>query len=189
MEEEKKVNKVVNNNNNNNETAKDYWGNIVENNLNKDDFLKSKEEVDRLLYRKDLKQYVGDSVEQTMTVKENRNSFPNPNQPIYYKTTDFPQPAIIGCGEFTGASTVSKDPTLVFQPNWTLSRIGTGVYRITHNLGHKKYLVFTQISSSSLQTVFTYVSKENNYFQIETNSGGTRLDAGLKIEFIVFTIL
>lgn len=74
---------------------------------------------------------------------------PNPNTPAYYKTSSFPQPAVIGLGYVTSGG--AKDASGFFLPSaWSVSRSSAGIYVITHGIGAvNKYLPIINLIGST----------------------------------------
>lgn len=74
---------------------------------------------------------------------------PNINTPDYYKTSNFPQPGIIGMGYVTSAG--AKDTAGFFLPSaWSVVKNSTGNYTITHSIGAiTKYLPIINLIGST----------------------------------------
>ncbi|RTL06203.1 hypothetical protein EKK58_06185 [Candidatus Dependentiae bacterium] len=140
--------------------------------------------INRNIYREPAKEFESSSVQQSIGEKQ-RNPVENANNYLYLRTTEFPQPSIAGIGSVTSAGAV--DTTRYFFPqNWTISKIGSGQYRITHQMGDGKYnVVVTPINTAG------YTSCLSNFgatsFQINTfNSVGAGADCAFT--FVVYII-
>lgn len=92
----------------------------------------------------------------------------NPEQPNYYRTTDFPQPGIVGIG-YVNASGVADTTRFFFPSNWTITRNSAGNYTITHSIGNiQKYLCLVNVLGTTAGSVA--VSPQNNSTNIYTST-------------------
>lgn len=113
----------------------------------------------------------------------------NFNQLDFYKTSNFPQPAIIGMGYITSAG--AKDTTAFFKPSaWTVARSSAGVYVITHNIGEiqvsgatiKRYLpVINLIGSTDKSFAVTVGATTTTVYTF--NQAGTATDTAFMFVF------
>lgn len=126
---------------------------------------------DRWMYKQNIDRGAATALDQTLGVK---TVLPpsNPNDYIYARTAEFPQPSIIGSGVITAAGAVDTN-RFFFSQNWTITppaTLGAGIYQIKHNIGDSKYAVqLTPVAT----TVFTanLAAFNNNYFEVRTFNG------------------
>lgn len=140
----------------------------------KEDVLQKYGSSDRYLYKENIERARSTTVEQAIGIKE-QYAPSNPNDYIYSRTTEFPQPSIVGIGVVTAAGAVDTS-RFFFSQLWTVTdpaTLGfTGRYRINHNIGDNKYSV--QISPVAT-TAFTanIAAYNNSYFEVRTfNAAG-----------------
>lgn len=87
-------------------------------------------------------------------------------------------------GSVTGAGSVIYLP-----PGWSVARLGTGYYQITHNMGLAQfgYVVIGNLRSD-IGWFFSDVRGSNgNFFNVSTVDSGTGTAADIAFEFIVVT--
>lgn len=109
----------------------------------------------------------------------------NPNDYVYSRTIEFPQPSIAGIGVVTAGG--SKDSSrYFFSQYWTTQKTATGTYLITHNIGDSKYNV--QVSPVATAAFTANISAyNNNSFQVKTfNATGVATDCSFT--FVLFMI-
>lgn len=146
-----------------------------EENVPDDDFVAQTQGVtDRYLYVQNVERATKTSVDQAIGVKETYAPS-NPNDYIYSRTVEFPQPSIIGIGAVTAAGAIDTTQ-FFFSQRWTVARTGAGSYTITHGLGDNKYNVL--ISPIATAAFTANISARNaNDFQIKTwNAAGAATD-------------
>lgn len=122
------------------------------------------------------------SKEQAMGVKEPEIT-KNINTPKFYAIAGFAQPAICGYGYVTDAG--AKDSNyFFFSQNWGVSKTGTGVYRVTHNIETTDYLVvLTAVDSAS--RIINLSGITNTTFDVKTyDAAGTATDTDFS--FVVY---
>jgi len=104
----------------------------------------------------------------------------NPNTPEYYKTSSFPQPAVIGMGYVTSGG--AKDTSGFFLPSaWSVSRSSAGVYVITHNIGAVyKYLPIINLIGSTDKS-FAVTVGANTTTVYTFNQAGTATDTAFML--------
>lgn len=140
----------------------------------KEDVMKTYGATDRYLYKENVERARSTAVDQAVGVKE-QYAPSNPNDYIYSRTVEFPQPSIAGIGVVTTAGAVDTT-RFFFSQKWTITApatLGTGIYQINHNIGDAKYSVLV---SPLATTAFTanISSFSANYFEVRTfNSAGT----------------
>lgn len=142
---------------------------------NTSDFLPETPGVfDRWGYTQNIERGAGDAVTQTLGRKDILPPS-NPNDYVYSRTIEFPQPSIAGVGSVLSGG--GKDTNrFFFSQNWTTSKTGTGTYLITHNIGDNKYNVL--ISPLASSAFSANISAYNiNSFQVSTfNASGVAAD-------------
>lgn len=116
----------------------------------KEDVLKTYGNTDRYLYKENVERARSTAVDQAIGNKE-QYAPSNPNDYIYSRTVEFPQPSIAGIGVVTAAGAVDTT-RFFFSQKWVPSKSATGVYLITHNIGDAKYSVLVSPLAS---TAFT----------------------------------
>lgn len=140
----------------------------------KDDLLQDYGVTNRYIYKENVERARGSAVDQAIGIKE-QYAPSNPNDYIYARTVEFPQPSIAGIGVVTAAGAVDTS-RFFFSQKWTPSKTGTGAYTIAHNIGDAKYNV---LISPIATTAFTAnISAFNaNDFQVKTwNAAGIATD-------------
>lgn len=140
----------------------------------KDDFLPSSGVTNRWLYKENVNRGEG-SAELQAIGRKDVLAPSNPNDYVYSRTVEFPQPSIAGIGAVTSGG--AKDTTsFFFSQSWTVTRTGTGRYTIAHKIGDNKYNV--SISPISSTAFTSNLSARNiNDFQVSTfNSAGAAAD-------------
>jgi len=140
----------------------------------KEDVFKSYGKTDRYLYKENVERARSNSIDQAIGVKE-QYAPSNPNDYIYSRTVEFPQPSIAGIGVVTAAGAVDTS-RFFFSQKWSPTKTGTGAYTVTHNIGDAKYNV---LISPIATTAFTAnISSFNaNDFQVKTwNAAGVAAD-------------
>lgn len=140
--------------------------------------------TNRWLYKDNIERGKGDAVTQA-TGRRDVLAPSNPNDYVYSRTIEFPQPSIAGIGVITSAG--AKDTTRFFySQNWTTSKTATGVYLITHNIGDNKYNV--QVSPVATTAFTANISAYNiNSFQVSTfNGAGVATDCSFT--FVLYMI-
>lgn len=82
-----------------------------------------------------------------------------------------------------GQKWINLENNLVYQnlsdPEWSVSHLGTGRYRVTHNIGHTFYSCNAQVVLVGLASPYMCMisDKDENSFTINTyNSGGSHVD-------------
>jgi hypothetical protein len=110
----------------------------------------------------------------------------NPNTPGYYKTSAFPQPAVIGMGYVTSAG--AKDTSGFFLPSaWSVTKNSTGNYTITHSIGAiNKYLpMINLIGSSDKSFAVTVGATSTTIYTF--NQAGTATDTAFMFVFYLIS--
>jgi hypothetical protein len=140
----------------------------------KEDVLEVYGQVDRYLYKENVERARKTSLDQAIGVKE-QYAPSNPNDYIYSRTVEFPQPSIVGIGAVTTGGAIDTTQ-FFFSQKWVPSRTGAGAYTITHNIGDNKYNVL--ISPIATSAFTANISARNaNDFQIKTwNAAGVATD-------------
>jgi hypothetical protein len=123
------------------------------------------------MYKQNIDRGAATALDQALGVK---TTLPpsNPNDYIYSRSVEFPQPSIIGVGAVTSGGAVDTN-RFFFSQSWTItppSTLGTGIYRINHSIGDGKYnVLLTPINT----TAFTanIAAFNNNYFEVRTFNG------------------
>lgn len=143
--------------------------------------------MSRSLYAKDVEQDKETSVNQTILRKESVK-VANPNEPIYYGTTQFPQPAIVGAMSVMGAPQNGSyiDPTGMTLGNWKIQNIIGGEWLVTHNLGTLKYNVQVTADVGWVGTTVGVYSKTTSTFKIRT--GSTTQNLNIPFSLVVYSI-
>lgn len=106
-------------------------------------------------------------------------------EPRFHGTANFPQPFVLGFGSVNADGT--KNTNEVFHPEqWSITKVGTGVYRVNHLIGHKKYNVQLTVVSSGPFRFINLANKNNDYFDVYTGtlSGVTASDQ--PFEFVMW---
>jgi hypothetical protein len=146
--------------------------------------------LDRNLYKiqSEDQSSVGQSIDLKPTVV-----IDNFNKLEFYKTSNFPQPAIVGMGYVTSGG--AKDTTAFFKPNtWTVSRSSAGVYVITHNISEiqvsgatiKRYLpMINLIGSTDKSFVVTVGATTTTVYTF--NQAGTATDTAFMFVFYLIS--
>lgn len=94
----------------------------------------------------------------------------------------YPQPVIIGAGFVNAGGT----PGTVFPSGWTCTNIGTGQYRITHNLGTTDYaVVLTPLAGTTRE--FSVQTQAINYFETRFYNNATTSLTDTDHSFLLFT--
>jgi len=158
--------------------------NAINSEEKKEEFIPTSGVTNRWLYKENVNRGEGEAVSQAI----GRKDVPppsNPNDYVYSRSIEFPQPSIIGIGAVTsgGAKDTSR---FFFSQNWTTQRIGAGVYTITHNIGDSKYAV--QVSPVAATAFTANISSfSNDSFNISTfNAVGAATNCAFT--FIVYMI-
>lgn len=140
--------------------------------------------LNRWLYEENVERGKADAVTQAVGRKDVLAPS-NPNDYVYSRTIEFPQPSIAGIGVVTAAGAV--DTTRFFySQNWIVSRTSAGDYTVRHNIGDNKYHV--QVSPVATSAFTANLSAyNNNDFRIKTwNSAGAASDCSFT--FVVYII-
>jgi len=94
----------------------------------------------------------------------------------------YPQPVIIGAGFVNAAGTAGT----VFPSGWTVTNIGTGQYRITHNLGTTDYAVtLTPLAGTTRE--FSVQVQDINFFETRFYNNATTSLTDTDHSFLLFT--
>lgn len=94
----------------------------------------------------------------------------------------YPQPVIIGAGFVNDDGT----PGTIFPQGWTCTNIGTGRYRITHNLGTINYAVLiTPLAGTTRE--FSVQARTINYFETRFYNNATTSLIDTDHSFLLFT--
>jgi len=94
----------------------------------------------------------------------------------------FPQPVIIGAGFVNAIGTAGT----VFPSGWTVVSIGTGRYRITHNLGTTDYaVVLTPLAGTTRE--FSVQVQDVNFFETRFYNNATTSLTDADHSFLLFT--
>lgn len=139
-----------------------------------DDFIPSSGVTNRWLYKENVNRGEGDSIAQALGRKDVLPPS-NPNDYVYSRTIEFPQPSIAGIGAVTSAG--AKDTTsFFFSQSWKVAKTAAGKYTITHGIGDNKYNV--TISPIATTAFTANLSARNiNDFQVSTfNAAGAASD-------------
>lgn len=95
------------------------------------------------------------------------NNINNIQEPRFHGTANFPQPIVVGFGSITSAG--AKNDSEIFHPQtWTVTKTSTGVYRITHNIGHKRYTVQLTVVNAGVHSFINLTNKADNSFDVYT---------------------
>lgn len=140
----------------------------------KEDVLKTYGNTDRYLYKENVERARSTAIDQAIGIKE-QYAPSNPNDYIYSRTVEFPQPSIAGVGIVSAAGAVDTS-RFFFSQLWVVSKTATGVYKVTHNIGDAKYNVLV---SPVATTAFTanISAYSTNYFEVKTwNAAGVATD-------------
>ncbi len=90
-------------------------------------------------------------------------------EPRFHGQASFPQPIVAGFGSVTSAG--AKNDNEIFHPqSWTVVKSSTGVYRITHNIGHLRYNVNLTVISTGPYRFINLAAKGVNSFDVYTGS-------------------
>lgn len=140
----------------------------------KEDVLKTYGVTDRYLYKENVERARSTAVDQAIGVKE-QYAPSNPNDYVYQRTVEFPQPSIAGIGVVTSAGAVDTS-RFFFSQSWSPSKTAAGSYTIVHNIGDAKYAV--QVSPIATTAFTANISAFNaNNFQVKTwNAAGVATD-------------
>lgn len=139
---------------------------------------------DRNLNRTTTRGDQSSAMDQVMGVTQGKD-VENANNYIYARTVEFPQPSIAGIGSVTSAGAI--DTTRYFFPAaWTITKLGTGQYRIDHQMGDGKYnVVVTPINTAGFTSCLSNFAATT--FRINTfNAAGAAADCAFT--FIVYII-
>lgn len=131
--------------------------------------------ITRGLYRNKSQANEGDPLSQTLNTPTIENVEVPYNKDLY-GTADFPQPYFAGYGYIVASGGAST--TKFFLPSrWSATKTGTGVYKITHNIGdNTRYLVLSNANSSAAY-ITTIANINNNDVEIRTfNDAGAATD-------------
>lgn len=142
-------------------------------------------QFDRFLFKQPIKIGESSALNQMVGNQVYNSGVTNPNDYVYQRTMEFPQPSIAGIGSVTAAG--AKDTsTYFFSQNWTITKGSAGVYTINHNIGERKYnVLITAIATSNLSAKLD--SFGNNSFKVLSFDGaGTPTDCAFT--FVVFII-
>lgn len=94
----------------------------------------------------------------------------------------YPQPVIIGAGFVNAAGTAGT----VFPSGWTVTNIGLGQYRITHNLGTTDYAVtLTPLAGTTRE--FSVQVQDINFFETRFYNNATTSLTDTDHSFLLFT--
>jgi len=94
----------------------------------------------------------------------------------------YPQPVIIGAGFVNAGGTAGT----VFPSDWTVTSIGTGQYRITHNLGTTDYaVVLTPLAGTTRE--FSVQVQNINFFETRFYNNATTSLTNTDHSFLLFT--
>lgn len=94
----------------------------------------------------------------------------------------YPQPVIIGAGFVNAAGTAGT----VFPSGWTVTNIGLGQYRITHNLGTTDYAVtLTPLAGTTRE--FSVQVQDVNFFETRFYNNATTSLTDTDHSFLLFT--
>jgi hypothetical protein len=140
----------------------------------KEDVLQEYGSINRYLYKENVERARSTALDQAIGVKE-QYAPSNPNDYIYSRSVEFPQPSIIGVGVVTSGGAIDTS-RFFFSQKWVPSRTGAGAYTITHSIGDAKYFV---LISPIATTAFTanISAFNNNDFQVKTwNAAGVATD-------------
>jgi len=131
-------------------------------------------QTDRYLYKENVERARSTAVDQAIGIKE-QYAPSNPNDYIYSRVVEFPQPSIAGIGVVSAAGTVDTS-RFFFSQNWVPTKTATGAYTVTHRIGDAKYAV--QVSPISASAFTANISSfNNNDFQVRTwNAAGAATD-------------
>lgn len=140
----------------------------------KEDVLRIYGKIDRYLYKENVERARSTAVDQAIGIKE-QYAPSNPNDYIYSRTVEFPQPSVAGIGVVTAGGAVDTT-RFFFSQSWVPTKTATGSYTITHNIGDAKYAV--QVSPISASAFTANISAFNaNNFQVKTwNAAGVATD-------------
>lgn len=136
--------------------------------------------VGRDIRRQNIKGEESSALAQTLGIKAVKKS-DNANTISYSGQVDFPQPSVVGFGRVTSAGARS---TPFLSDKWVISKGGTGLYTITHNLGFTNYVV--SVTASDVNARIISIGGETaTKFDIRTfNTSGTATDTAF--HFIVY---
>lgn len=74
-------------------------------------------------------------------------------------------------------------PTVLRMPaGWSVSKVGVGIYTLTHNFGVSSYTVFPGVVSATMANIFVSSLEVNSFTINTTNSAG----AGVDVRFTCF---
>lgn len=139
----------------------------------------------RFLYKEPVKADESSAIDQAVGNRTYKSGVDNPNNYLFERTVEFPQPSIIGIGLVTAAG--AKDTnTYFFGQNWTVTRNSPGNYTVTHNIGEKKYLPIVGSVASSVLTARLNTFTNNDFNVLSFNTAGTPTDCAFW--FVVFII-
>lgn len=142
-------------------------------------------QLTRFLERDDVREGQASAIDQAIGIRSPDELVDNANNYVYQRTVEFPQPSIAGIGVVTaaGAPDLSR---FFFSDKWVVSKPGTGIYRITHNIGDSKYNVLICPVATTAFTATTAVYT-GTYFEISTfNPAGAATDCSFT--FTVYII-
>lgn len=112
------------------------------------------------------------------------NNIDKIQEPRFHGQASFPQPIVAGFGSVTSAG--AKNDAEVFHPqSWTVTKPGTGFYRITHNIGHLKYNVNLTVVSTGPYRGINLANKGINSFDVYVLSLSTLVASDQPFEFTV----
>ncbi len=132
-------------------------------------------QLDRLLNRDNVRPNQSSAVDQILGVPVSQE-FNNANNYDFNRTVEFPQPSYVGLGFVTSAGAADSAKFFLSQL-WTVSKTGTGVYSVVHNMSTIKYIVLPVAFATT--AVIIQVSAYNaNDFEIKTfDAAGAAVDS------------
>ena len=113
------------------------------------------------------------------------NNVKNIQEPRLHGQANFPQPIIVGFGSVTSSG--AKNDAEVFHPqSWIVTKPSTGLYRITHNIGHLRYNVNLTVVSTGPYRFINLAAKGVNSFDVYTGSLSGLVASDQPFEFTVY---
>lgn len=107
-------------------------------------------------------------------------------QPIkkyeYRGQVNFPQPILAGYGNVSSGGALG---TVFLPSSWVVTKLGTGYYRITHNMANDKYVVSVTVISSGPYRLCNVLNKTANQFEVQISTT-TFVGSDNAFDFVVY---